>query len=83
MSVCCFLGETFPPLAALTVKTRTSRSRWECLGSLSRPKCHCTREQELMPGLLKAMALSCVFIDLFSLLMVDDLQEHREEAALQ
>lgn len=43
----------------------------------------CTREQELMPVLLKAVALSCVFIDLFPLFMVDDLQEHREEAALQ
>lgn len=43
---------------------------------------HCTHEQELMPVLLKATALSCVFIDLFCLLMVDDLQEHRAEAAL-
>lgn len=36
-----------------------------------------------MPVLLKATAVSCVYIDLFPLLMVDDLQEHRAEAALQ
>lgn len=52
---------------------------WVC--SVQSVTC-CTHEQELMP-VLKATALSCVFIDLFPLFMVDDLQEHRAESALQ
>lgn len=40
LSVSCFLGETFPLLAAVMVRTRTGMARWECLVSLSCPKYH-------------------------------------------